>query len=308
MTVIDFHPEELFDKLLSGGVSAAEQERLRAHLEACAVCRFEYAARLDFGAEARQIQTLRMPPLDLRPEAMRVLEPTRRRRSRAVVWGLAAAAAIAASGALAAVLEPTWALFRAAPSAAPATRVSKSPAARAAPAHLDPVRERAADILPAEELAAPAPPTRSQRRETSAETHPTAAPTNTEPNSVSAQELFAEANRARRAQELGRATSLYRTLQARYPGSAEAELSRVTLATLLLDRGEAAEALNGFERYLGGPSRALEVEAWVGRARALERLGRNSEALRAWEQVRDRFPQTIHARQAAERLSSAGKP
>jgi TolA-binding protein len=303
MTVVDFHPEELFDRLLTGGISPAEQERLRAHLEACAVCRFEHAARRDFGTEAREIPSFSMPAVDLRPGPVSAFEPIRRRRSRALVWGLVAAGVIAASGALAAVLKPAWLT-------APAPPIPRSAAVHAAPAPvaLGSVREQELSDAPPQEAALPAQPTNAPHRPRNAEAHPAAAPATPEAEPPSAQELFARANRARRAAEFTRATSLYRTLQERYPGSAEAELSRVTLATLLLDRGEAAEALSGFERYLAGPSRALEVEAWVGRARALDRLGRQLEATRAWQQVLERFPQTIHARQAADRLSGSRVP
>jgi hypothetical protein len=76
----------------------------------------------------------------------------------------------------------------------------------------------------------------------------------------------------------------------------------------MLDRGDPTNALLGFERYLGGRSRALEVEALVGRARALQRLGRKSEESLAWQAVKERFPGSVYARQAAERLTALGKP
>ena len=50
-TVIEIHPEELFDKLSLGSLSEQESERLRAHLASCAVCRFELEARGDFDEE-----------------------------------------------------------------------------------------------------------------------------------------------------------------------------------------------------------------------------------------------------------------
>src|SRR6185295_9306386 len=91
---------------------------------------------------------------------------------------------------------------------------------------------------------------------------------------TSAAKLFGDANQARRSGDIGRASGLYHLLQDQFPGSAEADLSRVTLALLLLDNGDAQGALSGFERYLAGSSRGLEAEALVGRARALGRLGR----------------------------------
>ena len=106
MTIVGIHPEDLFDKLLAGEILPAEKERLRAHLDSCEVCRFEYEARLDFQQEALELGALMSAPpaLPFRPfpaaEAPPLPAP-RRRRSRALVWGLAAAALITASGAVA---------------------------------------------------------------------------------------------------------------------------------------------------------------------------------------------------------------
>ena len=110
MTVVGLHPEELFDKLLDGDITSLERERLRSHLDACEVCRFEYAARLDFQEEALSLSSVGAPPalpllrtpLPVADESPRMA--VRRRRSRLLVWGLAAAALITASGALASAL------------------------------------------------------------------------------------------------------------------------------------------------------------------------------------------------------------
>jgi outer membrane protein assembly factor BamD (BamD/ComL family) len=123
-----------------------------------------------------------------------------------------------------------------------------------------------------------------------------------------AAKLFSEANQARRSGDIGRASGLYQLLQEQYPGSPEAELSRVTLALLLLDSGDAQGALKGFERYLAGGSRGLEAEALVGRARALGRLGRRDLEAAAWHEVQRKFPRSIYGRQATERLAALGRP
>jgi TolA-binding protein len=128
------------------------------------------------------------------------------------------------------------------------------------------------------------------------------------PEASNAAKLFAEGNQARRQGQSGRAFTFYQLLQEQYPGSSEAELSRVTLATLQLNGGDASSALKGFERYLAGPSRALEAEALVGRARALQRLGRKSAETAAWREVQRRFPGSVYARQATERLTALGPP
>lgn len=118
--------------------------------------------------------------------------------------------------------------------------------------------------------------------------------------------LFADANRARRDGNVERAVGLYRALQSRYPNSPETELSRALLARLLLDRGNPEAALAGFDRYLAADTPVLNAEALVGRARALEQLGKSTQAAAAWRQVQTRFPGSVHARLAAARLAALG--
>ena len=347
MSVIGIHPEELFDKLLDGELSLAERERLRAHLDGCEVCRFEYAARLDFQAEALELGALgALPVLPLRPllgvEAPAIVP--RRRRSRRLVWGLAAAALISASGAVASGLagKAPWRamthLFE--PVASPAERVVVSlvkpagahggPAAAPTPVSLPPASAAAAVEAPSPVAAspaqpaahAPAPANRPELRAPASLALNAPAPVSVEGASatveatpgvaaaepVSAAKLFGEANQARRSGDVGRASGLYHLLQDQFPGSPEAELSRVTLAMLLLDNGDAQGALNDFERYLAGGSRGLEAEALVGRARALGRLGRRDLEGAAWSEVLRKYPHSIYGRQATERLSALGQP
>lgn len=123
---------------------------------------------------------------------------------------------------------------------------------------------------------------------------------------VDAASLFADANRARRDGNAERAVGLYRALQSRYPNSSESELSRALLAQMLLDRGNPEAALTGFDRYLAADAPVLSAEALVGRARALEQLGKSSQAAAAWRQVQSRFPGSVHARLAATRLAALG--
>jgi anti-sigma factor RsiW len=333
MTVVGIHPEELFDKLLDGEISAAERERLRVHLDACEVCRFEYAARLDFQQEALQLTAMSLPPaLPLRPLqiAESETEPAlQRRRARLVVWGLAAAALITASGAVASgvVGKVPWqaatSMFsqRATPSERPALVLPKKRAPVAAPA---------VQALPALELPVAPPHDLAIRARVALKSPASAAtasglsdvprhadlatskdgaakePAAKEPSSAA--KLFGEANQARRAGDIARASGLYHVLQEQFPGSAEADLSRVTLALLLLDGGDAQGALSGFERYLAGSSRGLEAEALVGRARALGRLGRRDLEASAWQEVRRKYPRSIYGRQATDRLLALGQP
>jgi TolA-binding protein len=353
MTVVGLHPEELFDKMNDGELSSLERERLQAHLGSCEVCRFEYAARLDFQQEALELGGLGMPPaLPLRPLPLvdAPLPKPRRRRSRRVVWGLAAAALISASAAVASsfVGRAEWHALEqllsqtAAPAQerAPApAKPARSPVPVAAASSLDaeaplvdaqlvgaqapaltaaslehalPVRAHEPAKHRSSEAGAstprpstPAPPVNLEIVGNKDATSPKEAPVK-EP--ASAAKLFGEANQARRSGDVGRASGLYHLLQDQFPGSPEADLSRVTLALLLLDSGDAQGALSGFERYLAGSSRGLEAEALVGRARALGRLGRRDLEASAWREVQRKYPSSIYGRQAGERLSALGQP
>jgi TolA-binding protein len=345
MTVVGLHPEELFDKLLEGEITTPERERLRAHLEGCAVCRFEYAARLDFQEEALRVGAMSRPEvLPLRvpqtaPAAAAAARPPARRRSRLLVWGLSAALLITASGALASVLAgkaPWQAMSQVfAPAKTSAvlappskSQLSASVAERCSGADCSGAAPSAKAGTPVASVAALAADQATVARESAspgarrpsgavvgAKLRSTrAAPVEAETSAsepakepASAAKLFADANQARRSGEIGRASGLYQLLQEQYPSSSEAELSRVTLALLLLDSGDAQGALKGFERYLAGGSRGLEAEALVGRARALGRLGRRDLETSAWREVQRKFPRSIYGRQATERLATLGQ-
>jgi TolA-binding protein len=168
------------------------------------------------------------------------------------------------------------------------------PASVVAAPTASPVRQRRAEVA----LAAP----ENARAAALAEGGSAEVSTRVEPAAA----LFADANRARRDGNVDRAVGLYRALQARYPNSSEAGLSRALLAQLLLDRGNPEAALAGFDRYLAEDSPILSAEALVGRARALEQMGKPTQAAAAWRQVQSRFPGSVHARLAATRLAALG--
>jgi hypothetical protein len=73
---------------------------------------------------------------------------------------------------------------------------------------------------------------------------------------------------------------------------------------MYLDDGDAGRALSAFDGYLATGAGSLREEAMVGRARALERLGRSAEEHAAWAALLERFPQTIHAERARGRLAA----
>lgn len=333
MTVVGLHPEELFDKLLEGQLTSVERERLRQHLDGCALCRFEYAARLDFEREAMTLASSAPPLTPLR--APQVVRPAPRRRRRPlVVWGLAAAALISASGAVASMVtgKPVWRAVSLLVSRQPApaqaggrpvllrarTNAQATPVAAEPPLAVEAAPSLTASA-PVEQVTHEGRPSLAkagssvvQVRARLSEVTPKAQavvdatePVAKEP--APAAELFSEANQARRAGDVGRAAGLYQLLQEQHPRSAEAELSRVTLALLLLDSGDARGALTGFERYLAGSSRGLEAEALVGRARSLARLGRRNLEVAAWQEVQRKYPRSIYGRQASERLLALGQ-
>jgi TolA-binding protein len=126
------------------------------------------------------------------------------------------------------------------------------------------------------------------------------------PAASSAASLFAAANRARRDGNVASAVQLYRALERQYPSSAESQLSRALLAKLELDNGDAEAAVAGFDRYLSEGAPVLTAESLVGRARALEQLGKLEEAAASWRTVMRRFPGSVHARLASTRLSALG--
>lgn len=120
--------------------------------------------------------------------------------------------------------------------------------------------------------------------------------------------LLRAANQARRARSFAEADRLYSDLQARFPDSRAARTSRVPHGRVLLDTlGRPADALNCFSAYLAGdPRGTLAEEALVGRAQALEQMGRDAQARDAWRSLFERFPESVHAPAAQSRLAEAG--
>jgi TolA-binding protein len=133
-----------------------------------------------------------------------------------------------------------------------------------------------------------------------------ALPMNGEPASLepTAAQLFAQANDARRRGDEALAVRQYAALQRRFPRAAEASLSHLALGRLYLDRlGDPTRALAEFDQYLaGGREGALNEEALVGRALALQRLGRPAEEKDAWQKLLAVFPNSLSAVRARTRL------
>jgi TolA-binding protein len=114
--------------------------------------------------------------------------------------------------------------------------------------------------------------------------------------------LFRDAGAARRAGDFTRARALYAELASRFPDSTEARVSRVSLGKLLLSAGNAREAEAVFAQYLRSGASDLREEALVGRADALSALGRSAEERRARLELVRRYPESVYANRARERI------
>ncbi len=312
MSVVSIHPEELIDKLARGDLTPGERELLSAHLASCDVCRFELAVSVDLQEEAKLVPVGGPPPRLFSPrQVSQPIAPVReRRRSRRAMAALAAALLISATGAVASVTpvgQSFIALFddEPAPTALVPSASPSAPRVRRAPRVEAPITVVASPIPSAVSSVVPEPVVAAPRAAAVARV---SAPPESAAPAETAASIFAEANRARRRGDSASASASYRRLQAEFPRSPEAEISQVTLSMLLLDRGDAAGALAGFDAYLSRPRRGLEAEALVGRARALRALGTVEAERAAWREVLRRYPSSVYAKQATERLSALGQP
>jgi tetratricopeptide (TPR) repeat protein len=116
--------------------------------------------------------------------------------------------------------------------------------------------------------------------------------------------LFAAANAERKLGDVAGALRSYADLERRFPNTAEARLSHVLVARLLLRRGDFAGSLAHFDSYLAVDRNGTLVEEVLqGRAQALRALGRTTEERQALRELLERFPNSIQARAAKERLA-----
>ena len=327
MTVAGLHPEELFDKLSAGTLSAAERGRLNAHVAQCKACRFELVARRDFFEEVNAIprSALHAQLFRALPAQTRDSEVPRRRRGPKFSAIAVAMLVIAFAGLAAAISGGLPWQPKPAPARAVTRSVSEAGAVRSRAPRQKPVEAASAELEPLAPTvpvppAAPSPRAEPERR-VSASAAGRAAPRavaarpgskvarteSAEAAGTTPAALFAAANRARRQGDHSAARDLYRELQEQFPTSHEANLSRVTLATMQLDSGRPAAALADFDRYLAGGARALEAEALVGKALSLKSLGDRDAERGAWQEVIRRYPRSAYAKRAAQRLAALGR-
>lgn len=174
------------------------------------------------------------------------------------------------------------------PSAEPATTAAPMPSAA-----------MAVPMVHSVALVAPAPPAPTVTAEPVAAPSAPPAP----PVTPDAATLFAEANRAKARGQHAEAVRNYRELSRTYPGSPEAKLANAIVGRLLLDDGNAVEAIASLDRYLASGDRSLREEALAARAMALGRLGRQEEEAATWRQLLQSYPQSMHAKRAEARLA-----
>ena len=132
--------------------------------------------------------------------------------------------------------------------------------------------------------------------------HTTARPALSLAGEPTAAALFEQASAARRAGAYGRASALFTQLQEKFPRSPEAHLAEISLGKLLLASGRPERALAHFRRYLESGGGPLGEEALVGSAESLLRLGRTADERRAWQELLEKYPTSVHAARASSRV------
>jgi hypothetical protein len=194
-------------------------------------------------------------------------------------------------------------------------RGRSSTLAYAAPAHQG-ATQRLEEPTPPRPIA-PAPPVRPLQEE-GAQSAPSPSPSPAveppsavaDPRPYEAPALLRRAEQARTARRWTDASRAFADLGRRYAGSREEIVGRALFGQLLLDQlGEPERALTMFERYLAAdPSGALADEARLGRAQALQRLGRRHDERAAWLELLRGNPGSLHAAAARLRLHTLDAP
>ncbi len=284
---------DLLGRVRRGLASGQERTALEAHLGGCESCRMTLDLMGDFDAAgaaepgdselvARIAATAARARGVTAPTPLRPTRPYRRLAVAALVLAGTAAASGLGVVALRSSTKQETPVGNAVQQPAP-----KSEAVTQAPAPA-PVPAPTAAVEPATDAEVAAPP------------RPKTAPV--APAPASAVELYRAANDARRAGRTGEAIRGYKDLQGRFPGSAEAKASRVSLGGLLLRGGSAGDALAQFDAYLDGGGGPMAAEALFGRGRALQALGRKAEETENLERLLRQYPKSAYATHAKRRL------
>lgn len=294
MSVTGLHPEHLIEKEANGTLDASERKQLDTHVAQCAACRFERSVRDDFASElAGEDPPVRISGFELeQPKKQEHVLVVRPRRFR-YAWVVAAAVLLLVATAFAS--EPgrrVWMPMLG------ITIVGQAPSV----------------TMPTTEIVAPPPSVAHWAPITHEQPDPVVITTEDpkpEPAPVAvqtSQALFDDESDARRRGDYDRAIALHTQLVTKYPQSKEAQVSRVTVARMLLDRGEPSNALVGFDAYIAHGGGENMEDALVGRATCLDKLGKSEEARTAWQTLLDRHPDGPWASHAKVRIEALGNP
>lgn len=346
MTLPELHPDELLAREASSSLTAREWADLSAHLARCPACALDRAARreaarvrapsdLDHAIAARVVGRLMSGQHpELLPAKHTGASGGGGRRLAYVALALLLISGTATAGvALVAQIRhrdeprveaearPTPRARVAAPKrqrtatdprgSEEAAALSPPPTPEAAPVAVEPpppspaaatrpmrLHERDSDRTIAGSASRPSPGRALAGRDLGERSHPDAAT------------LLSQAEAAESAGRPNSASALYGELGRQFPGTREEIVARALHGQLALDRLESpGRALALFERYLAvEPHGTLAEEARLGRARALERLGRASDERAAWRELLRAHPRSVHAAAARARLATLDGP
>ncbi|HEY2408929.1 MAG TPA: zf-HC2 domain-containing protein [Polyangiaceae bacterium] len=295
---------DLVERARNATLSSRDRLALEAHLESCPSCRTARVILADFQEESGLLASdgARIERLAERAllHVARSGHPVPRRALRRAALLVAAALCLLASTAAARL----WLARGHVQSLRAATG-----AVTATPSALDRREPTRAPTQPSAPVAPESPPAAAQAANDSTLTPARSAVllSNSNPQSnpvrESASELLRRAADAKVAGNRGLAIELYKKLEAEFPSSQEAELSRVSLGRLLADSGYPAAALREYDLYLSGShGGALIQEALYGKARTLGALGDRAEEARSWQRLLRDFPNGAYAPTARRRL------
>jgi tetratricopeptide (TPR) repeat protein len=285
VTVVDLHPEELFDALRVGSLTSSDRIRLEAHCARCAACQFELGW-LDTNVNPAELTVEDLAHAEagldrlLRAaEQGNGLQRQRAPRHLPLRW--------AAGGALLGTIL-TVALFSARELW---TRHEYSRSASEHTSSRQVAREVASPKMPEVPTAEPI------------RVPPVSPPSTARPPTANA--LLAAARRARTQDESSRARRLYQQVIETYPSTAAAGAARVALGRLIYDEsGSPHSALTLFDAYLNqSPNGSLAEEALYYRALSLDRIGRTRQAQECLRLLLKRFPQSVYAAPARSRTA-----
>lgn len=302
MSSPELHTDDLLDREIRGLLTSEERARLEEHLAVCSACRFERTVRGDFRAEFESLGPTRREA----PPAAKLKRSAPRARRRALVRtiGLVAVlvlvAGVATAELAAGSLSAAWSRI-----VSPTVPPNPDGLVRNGPKRSYPASPRALVQPPASAAVVAA-----QSGEPIAAPPPSSVPVAARSTKAaqatismdSATSLFDGARQARERGEYALAVERYESLLRQFPNSPHALTTRAVLGRLLLDRGEPAAALPHFDAYLASGATSLGEEAVLGRALAFGRLGQSMQEAEAWQALLRRYPTSLHAARARERL------